>query len=100
MALQKLAFTICSNEELKMLELAKVEKNSRNNRYPLKLINKCERNITKPRFQSAISNTKKVLVTAPYLTAVTERVSKLLKPHSINVYSENSNNLRNRMCNL
>ena len=31
MALQKRAFTICSNEELKKLELAKVEKDLRNN---------------------------------------------------------------------
>ena len=57
-------------------------------------------NITKPRFQSDISNNQKVIVTAPYLTGVTERVSKLLKPHNLNVYSKNSNSLRNRMCKL
>ena len=98
MDLQKRTFTTCSNEEIKKLELAKVEKDLRNNGCPRKLINKCERNISKPRFQSDISNNQKVIVTAPYFAGVAERVSKLLKKHNINVYSKNSNSLRDRMC--
>ena len=66
-----------SNKELTKLGLAKVEKDLRNNGYPRKLINKCEKNITKPIFKSDISSNQKVIVKVPYLTGVTERVSKL-----------------------
>ena len=48
--------------------------------YSQKLINRCNQEIIKPKFHNN-DNERKVIVTAPYIKGVTERIDKILRPY-------------------
>ena len=94
-ALQRRAYNICSEEDSKEEELDTVKTYLKNNGYPQKLINKCNQEIMKPKFDNN-DNERKIIVTAPYIKGATERVDKLLRPY-LKLYSKNQNSLKNKL---
>ena len=98
-ALQRRAYTICSDEELKAEELNTVRKDLLNNGYPKHLIDKCEKEITKPVYRPE-NESRNINITTPYIKGVTERISKILKPHNVKILNKTSNNIKNKLCNL
>ena len=98
-ALQRRAYTICSDETSKLNELEKVKVDLKNNGYPISLIKKCEKEITKPIYRDD-NDDQNINICVPYIKGVTERTSKILKNYNINLYSKNANTLKNSLCNL
>jgi len=99
-ALQKRAFTICSDETDKFQELIKVRKDLYRNGYPKGFISKCEKSITKPSRQGSNAVEGNIIIAPPYIKGVTERVAKIMKPYNIKVFSKISNKLRSKICKL
>ena len=98
-ALQRRAYTICSDENSKSEELVKVQRDLVHNGYPKSLINKCEAKITKP-INRTSSDIGKIYIVAPYLKSISEATNKILRKYNVELRSKNTNTLKNKLCHL
>ena len=81
--------------EFKFQEDQFIRNTLKDNGYPSRVINQCYRNVNFPSSQSPHSQLNNIkYVKTPYIKGATERISRLLKPFSINVASKPSNSIK------
>ena len=93
-ALQRRAFTICSDYDDQVEELNRVEEELKMNGYPVSLLNRCHRNLTAPSQEPISEQEDLIKITAPYIKGTSERVKRLLQCHNVRIFDTNGNSLR------
>ena len=99
-ALQRRAYTICSDVEDRGEELEIVRKDLQMNGYPSKLLDNCHRSLTAPRSEPIAQQDNLIKITAPYIKGTTERVKRLLRNHNVKLFDTNKNSLKSKICRL
>ena len=96
-ALQRRAFTICSDYEDQVEELNRVKEELKMNGYPISLLDRCHRNLTAPSQEPISQQEGLIKITAPYIKGTTERVKRLLRCHNVKIFDTNKNSLKTKV---
>ena len=99
-ALQRRAFTICSDVDDQVEELETVRKDLQMNGYPTRLLDNCHRSLTAPCNEPISQQDNLIKITAPYIKGTTERVKRLLRNHNVKIFDTNRNSIKSKVCQL
>lgn len=91
------------DEEYKTQEIQHVSNVLQTNGYPLSRINKISHKVRNPKMptqNSSPSDVSPAFVSIPYISGVSERISRIFRKYDVNIAHQPSRKLRNELCHL